>query len=165
MRHYNYLFFYALLFHFIHVTFNFVFVFDYTLSIFISFYYSSSFFWMSKRTKQENSRGWKNFLRGSLDKNKIFHGTRFAQTPGKFYCFSVNTAKFLMPQLHLTRTFLLLNLVCFPFISYFTAAYYQKLYNLWLCAIKTCGNIALTHINLPKYEFGRSLDIQKTGKA
>ena len=35
---------YILIYGFIHVTFNFVFVFDYTLSIFISFYYSSSFF-------------------------------------------------------------------------------------------------------------------------
>ena len=37
--------------------------------------------------------------------NKNFHGTRFAQTPGNFYCFLVNAAKFLMPRLHLTRTF------------------------------------------------------------
>jgi len=51
---------YIFIYSFTHVTFNFVFVFDYTLSIFISFFYSSSFFWMSKRTKQENSRGWKN---------------------------------------------------------------------------------------------------------
>ena len=33
-----------LIYVFIHVTSHFVFVFDYTLSIFISFYYSSSFF-------------------------------------------------------------------------------------------------------------------------
>ena len=150
---------------FIYICFLFTLRFVIRLLYFYLHFMSSSFFWVTKRTKQEKSRGWKNFLRGSLDKNKIFHGTRFAQIPGKFYFLSVNTAKFLMPQLHLTRTFLLLNLVCFPFISYFTAAYYQKLYNLWLCAIKTCGNIALTHINLPKYEFGRSLDIQKTGKA
>ena len=31
-----------------------------------------------------------------------------------------------MPRLHLTRTFLLLNLVCFAFVSYFTSAYYQN---------------------------------------
>ena len=57
----------------------------------------------------------KKFKRGTLAKNKIFHGTRFAQTPGKFYFLSATTAKFLMPRLHLTRTFLLLNLVCFAF--------------------------------------------------
>ncbi len=39
-----YLGYYIFIYGFIHVTFNFVFVFDYTLSIFISFYYSSSFF-------------------------------------------------------------------------------------------------------------------------
>ena len=61
--------------------------------------------------------------------NKNFHGTRFAQTPVNFYCFLVNTAKFLMPRLHLTLTFLLFNLVCFAFISYFTTAYYQKICN------------------------------------
>ena len=37
--------------------------------------------------------------------NKNSHGTRCAQTPGNFYCFLANTAKFLMPRLHLTRTF------------------------------------------------------------
>ena len=35
---------YIFIYSFTHITFNFVFVFDYTLSIFISFYYSSSFF-------------------------------------------------------------------------------------------------------------------------
>ena len=39
-----YLGYYILIYFFTHITFNFVFVFDYTLSIFISFYYSSSFF-------------------------------------------------------------------------------------------------------------------------
>ena len=39
-----YLGYYIFIYGFIDVTFNFVFVFDYTLSIFISFYYSSSFF-------------------------------------------------------------------------------------------------------------------------
>lgn len=57
----------------------------------------------------------KKFLTRHFSKNKIFHGTRFAQTPGKFYFLSATTAKFLMPRLHLTRTFLLLNLVCFAF--------------------------------------------------
>ena len=40
----------------------------------------------------------KKFLTRYAESNKIFLGTRFAQTPGKFYCFSVNTAKFLMPR-------------------------------------------------------------------
>ena len=35
---------YIFIYGFIDITFNFVIVFDYTLSIFISFYYSSSFF-------------------------------------------------------------------------------------------------------------------------
>ena len=39
-----YLGYYIFIYSFTHITFNFVFVFDYTLSIFISFYYSSSFF-------------------------------------------------------------------------------------------------------------------------
>ena len=43
---------YILIYGFIHATFNFVFVFDYTLSIFISFYYSCSFFVTKERTKK-----------------------------------------------------------------------------------------------------------------
>ena len=77
-------------------------------------FYACSFFWLSKRTNQENSRGWQN-LRILLLKQKIrtrhtetnknFHWTRFAQTPGNFYCFLVNTAKFLMPRFVRYRTF------------------------------------------------------------
>ena len=40
--------------------------------------------------------------------NKNFHGTRCAQTPGNFYCFSVNHTKFLMPRVAERRTWQLL---------------------------------------------------------
>ena len=43
---------YIFIYIFTHITFNFVFVFDYTLSIFISFYYSCSFFVTKERTKK-----------------------------------------------------------------------------------------------------------------
>ena len=72
-----------------------------------------SFDWAKERTKKTHAAD-KN-LRILLLKQKIrtrhtatnknFHGTRCAQTPGNFYCFLVNAAKFLMPRLHLTRTF------------------------------------------------------------
>ena len=158
---------------FMSFSFNLRFLFVFTLIFFNLLFYTSSFFWVTKRTKQEKSCVNKNLQILLLKQkirtrhtatNKNFHGTRFAQTPGKFYFLSVNTAKFLMPRLHLTRTFLLLNLVCFAFVSYFTTAYYQKLYNLWLCAIKTCGNIALAYKNLPKYEFERSATFKKQEK-
>jgi hypothetical protein len=43
---------YIFIYGFIDITFNFVIVFDYTLSIFISFYYSCSFFVTKERTKK-----------------------------------------------------------------------------------------------------------------
>ena len=58
--------------------------------------------------------------------NKNFRETRCAQTSGNFYWLSVNTAKFLMPRSGVNRTFLLLNLVYFEFIPYFSNAYYKK---------------------------------------
>ena len=72
-----------------------------------------SFDWPKERSKKSHAAS-KN-LRILLLKQKIrmrhtatnknFHGTRCAQTPENFYCFLVNAAKFLMPRLHLTRTF------------------------------------------------------------
>ena len=66
-----------------------------------------SFDWPKERSKKSHAAS-KN-LRILLLKQKIrmrhtatnknFHGTRCAQTPGNFYCFLVNAAKFLMPRL------------------------------------------------------------------
>ena len=76
--------------------------------------------------------------------NKNSHGTRYTQTPGNFYCFLANAAKFLMPRLHLTRTFLLLNLVYSDFVSSFASTFYQKYYETYgIVAFKTYGNIVV----------------------
>ena len=76
--------------------------------------------------------------------NKISHGTRYAQTPGNFYCFLANAAKFLMPRLHLTRTFLLLNLVYSDFVSSFASTFYQRYYETYgVVAFKNYGNIVV----------------------
>ena len=64
--------------------------------IFNLLFMSCSFFVTKERTKKVSRL--KKFLTRYAESNKIFLGTRFAQTPGKFYCFSVNTAKFLMPR-------------------------------------------------------------------
>ena len=86
----------------------------------------------------------KKFLTRLFSKNKIFHGTRFAQTPGNFYCFLANAAKFLMPRLHLTRTFLLFNLVYSDFVSSFASTFYQRYYETYgIVAFKNYGNIVV----------------------
>ena len=88
---------------------------------------------------QENSRGQQKFTdfiaeakirTQHTESNKNFHGTRFAQTPGNFYCFLVNAAKFLMPRFAVYHPYYMFDLVCYVFISYYTNANYKKIYNL-----------------------------------
>jgi hypothetical protein len=105
-------------------------------------FYSCSFFVTKERTKKV-SRLAKIYTRHAAT-NKNFHGTRYAQTPGNFYCFSANAAKFLMPRLHLTRIFLLLNLVCSDSVSSFASTFYQRYYETYgIVAFKTYGNIVV----------------------
>ena len=96
--------------------------------------------------------------------NKNFHGTRFAQTPGIFYCFLVNAAKFLMPRFSRKSNFFVFDLEYSNFISNFTTANCKNLCTLRYYVIKTYGTIAICSKKLAKYEFEQSRDIQKIGK-
>ena len=49
-----------------------------------------------------------------------------------------------MPRLHLTRTFLLFNLVYSDFVSSFASTFYQRYYEIYgIVAFKTYGNIVV----------------------
>ena len=126
------------------------FLFTLRLCIYVSIslfnFYSCSFFVTKERTKKV-SRLTKICTRHAAS-NKNFHGTRCAQTPGNFYCFLVNAAKFLMPRLHLTRIFLLLNLVYSDFVSSFASTFYQRYYETYgVVAFKNYGNIVVFERN------------------
>ena len=129
-------------------TFSFILFLIYVISLYVVFhgfnslYHSCSFFVTKERTKKV-SRLTKICTRHAAS-NKNSHGTRYAQAPGNFYCFLANAAKFLMPRLHLTRIFLLLNLVYSDFVSSFAFTFYQRYYETYgIVAFKTYGNIVV----------------------
>ena len=127
---------------FIFLFFDLICIVAYTPIILYSLFYSCSFFVTKERTKKV-SRLTKICTRHAAS-NKNSHGTRYAQAPGNFYCFLANAAKFLMPRLHLTRIFLLLNLVYSDFVSSFAFTFYQRYYETYgIVAFKTYGNIVV----------------------